>query len=272
MNENLNMNAMMEPQVMSDWVGDKLTGAMRFSGLCAVDTTLQGRAGDTVKVPVYSYIGDAETVTEGGELPVSTMTAPTVSVQIKKVGNGVEVTDEALYSGYGDPVGEALNQLTLSIAGKVDADICTVLSGIGGEMTHEAGAAISADVIADALVRFGEKAGEEKVLFIAPEQLAALRKSESWIKGTDVGADMLVNGCIGMIHGCQVVLSDRVKTDSGFENYIVMPGAVGLYLKRDTMVEHDRDIVRKVTVITADKHYAVSLRDPARAVKLTCTA
>ena len=51
-----------------------------------------------------------------------------------------------------------------------------------------------------------------------------------------------------------------------------MPGAVGLYLKKDTFVEHDRDIVRKVTVITADKHYAVSLRDPGRAVKMVCGA
>lgn len=262
---------MIDAQVMGDWVTDKLTGEMRFAPLCTVEETLQGRAGDMVKVPVYSYIGDAAAVTEGGELPVEALTAPTASVEIKKAGNGVEITDESLYSGYGDPVGTALAQLTGSIAGRMDADICAVLSGIGSAMTHAAGAALSGSVIASALEKFGEKAGEEKVLFIAAEQLSALRGEEGWIPAAEIGTP-LVKGCVGMIHGCQAVLSDRVKKDSGFENYIVMPGAVGLYLDRDTLVEHDRDIVRKVTVITADKHYAVSLRDPGRAVKLTCSA
>ena len=57
----MNNNAlnMIDEQVMGDWVTDKLTAAMRFSPLCVVENTLQGRAGDLIKVPVYSYIGDA---------------------------------------------------------------------------------------------------------------------------------------------------------------------------------------------------------------------
>lgn len=267
------LSDLLNPQVMGDWVSDNLTTSMRFASLCTVDTSLQGRAGDTVQVPRYSYIGDASAVEEGGSLPVQTLSASSAAVKVQKAGNGIELTDEALYSGYGDPLTEAVDQLTRSIAGKVDSDVCTALAGIGADMTHTASAALSADVIADALVKFGERAGEDKVLFIAPAQLAALRKSESWIKGSDLGVSMLVSGAVGSIHGCQVVLSDKIRADGGkYNNYIVMPGALGLYLKKDTAVETDRDIVRKVTVITADKHYAVCLRDPSRAVKLVCTA
>lgn len=50
-----------------------------------------------------------------------------------------------------------------------------------------------------------------------------------------------------------------------------MPGAVSLYLKKDTTVETDRDIIHKTTIITADKHYAVALTNEARAVCISCT-
>ena len=162
-------------------------------------------------------------------------------------------------------------QLTLSIAGKVDGDVLAALTKIGAEMTYTASEPISADVIADALVKLGEKEGGEKVLVVAPAQLAQLRKSEGWLKATDVGAMRLVSGAVGMIHGCQVIVSDKITASGGnFTNYIVMPGALVLFLKKDTEVESQRDIVHKSTVVTADKYYAVYLANESKAVKLVC--
>ena len=86
-------------------------------------------------LPKYAYIGDAVDVSEGGEIPVKKLTASTVEVTVKKAGNGVELTDEGLLSGYGDPLGEAVSQLTLSIASKLDKDAMACLSGIGTAMT-----------------------------------------------------------------------------------------------------------------------------------------
>ena len=262
---------LMNPEVMGDWVSEHLEKEMKFSPLCRVDFTLAGRAGDTVTVPKYAYIGDAGEVAEGDAITISQLTASSEAVTVKKAGNGVELTDEALLSGYGDPLGEAGMQLTLSIAGKVDGDVLAALTKIGAEMTYTASESISADVIADALVKLGEKEGGEKVLVVAPAQLAQLRKSEGWLKATDVGAMRLVSGAVGMIHGCQVIVSDKITASGGnFTNYIVMPGALVLFLKKDTEVESQRDIVHKSTVVTADKYYAVYLANESKAVKLVC--
>ena len=51
-----------------------------------------------------------------------------------------------------------------------------------------------------------------------------------------------------------------------------MPGAHTLFLKKDTEVETDRDIVHKTTVVTADKYYAVYLSNAEKAVKVICKA
>ena len=262
---------LVNPQVMGDWVNEHLEKNMKFASLCTVDTTLTGRAGDTVTVPKYTYIGDAGEVEEGGEIPVVQLTAQTETVTVKKAGNGVELTDEAVLAGYGVPLGEAANQLTLSIAGKVDADVLTVLGTITEPMTCTSESQLSADVIAQALACFGETDSEGKVLIVSPAQLAQLRQSESWLKATDTGAMQLVSGAVGMIHGCSVVVSEKIKASgSQYTNYIVMPGALTLFLKKDTEVETDRDIIHKATIVTADKYYAVYLANPGRAVKITC--
>ena len=271
MAEMVKLANLVNPAVMGDWVTEHLEREMKFAPLCAIDDTLSGRAGDTVTVPKYAYIGDAGEIPEGGEIPVVQLTASSVNVQVKKAGNGIELTDEAVLAGYGDPLSEAANQLTMSIAGKVDSDVLAALSSIGEAMTVTSEEKLSADVIADALVKFGEKDSEEKVLVVAPEQLAMLRRSEGWLKNTDIGAHQLITGAAGMIHGCQVVVSGKLKAVDGvYENYIVMPGALTLFLKKDTEVETARDIVHKLTVITADKYYAVYLANEGRAVKLVC--
>ena len=92
---------LMNPEVMGDWVSEHLEKEMKFSPLCRVDFTLAGRAGDTVTVPKYAYIGDAGEVAEGDAITISQLTASSETVTVKKAGNGVELTDEA-YGAYAE--------------------------------------------------------------------------------------------------------------------------------------------------------------------------
>lgn len=261
---------MVNPEVMAPMVSAKLEAALKFTPLCTVDNTLVGRPGSTVTLPKFAFIGTAADVAEGEAIPLEKMSTSTAQVTIKKAGKGVEITDEAVLSGYGDPLGEAAKQLGLSIADKVDNDVLTALSGITEAMTAGDGAVeLSADLIADALVKFGEDIDGEKILLVAPKQLASLRKSEDWVKATDIGVDILIKGTVGMIHGCQVVLSNKIKADGEkIVNYIVKPEALALYMKRDVELENDRDIVKKITIITADEHYTVHIADDTKAIKV----
>lgn len=253
------------PQVVGDMINAKLVDAIRFSPLCRVDTNLVGRPGNTITLPSYSYIGDATVVGEGEDIPISQLTESTVEATVSKVGKGVQVTDEAVLSGYGDPVGEAVEQVVIAIASKVDNDVLGVLETISSNMTHTA-SAFDADAIADALVKFGEDIEGEKVALVSPEEYAVLRKADDWCPASEIAANLVIAGAVGQVHGCQVVVSNKLRGKNA--SYIVKPGALSLILKRDTLVETDRDIINKSNVLTADKHYVAYLYDASKAIKI----
>lgn len=259
---------LINPQVMADMISAQLPSKIKFSPLARIDTTLEGQPGNTITVPKYAYIGDAEDVAEGVAMGTTVLTASSTQATVKKAGKAVEITDEAALSGYGDPIGEANDQLLLSIASKVDNDAVEALRG--ASLTHTAADVISYDAIVDAVDKFAEEDDEEKVLFIHPLQKGALRKDPLFLNTVP---NAYMTGVIGEIAGCQVVASNKVPEVEGtpgtYENFIVKPNALAIYLKREAQVEQDRDVLAKTTVLAADEHYAVVLADDSKVVKLT---
>ena len=263
---------LINPQVMADMISAELPNKIRFTQIARLDDTLKDQPGNTITVPRYEYIGDAQDVAEGIAMGTTTLTTSTQPATVKKAGKAVELTDEAVLSGYGDPVGETVNQLTMAIANKVDNDCLAALNG--ATLTHPAPTvSISADVIADALDKFEEEDEEPKVLFIHSKQKTTLRKDSQFTRASDMGDEVLMSGVIGEIYGCQVVVSNKLPVAEGvYSNYIVKPGALDIYLKREVEVEDDRDILAKTTVISADEHYVAVLADESKVVKFTCKA
>jgi N4-gp56 family major capsid protein len=304
--------SLIDPEVLAPMIEQKMVDMMKFAPLARLDYTLQGRPGSTITLPSYAYIGDAVDVAEGADIPIAELTESSVTAAIKKAGKGVQITDEAILSGYGDPIGEAIDQLGLSVASKTDNDVVAILNAITAPMIHEATGKLTSDEVANALVKFGEDLDGDKVLLIAPEQLAQLRTTEDWIPATDMGVQALMSGVVGMIWGCQVVVSNKISTTPtytktedqtlkdktyytvadgvytvvddpdvedintyyevtqlSYANFIVKPGALAIYMKRDTLLETDRDIINKSTVMTVDKHYVAYLYDASKAIKIT---
>lgn len=257
---------MVDPQVLADMISAELENAIRFAPLARVDRTLEGRPGSTITVPRFKYIGDAADVAEGQEIDLSLLETSTEDFTIKKAGKGVELTDEAVLSGYGDPIGEAGKQLLMAIANKVDNDVLAALGTTTLEYT--AGTAWNLDTISDAMDIFKDEEDEPMVLILNPKDASKLRKAvaNDWERASDLGDNIIVNGTYGGVLGAQVVRSKKVTEGTG---YLVKQGALAIYMKRNVAIEDDRDILRKTTVFTADQHYGAHLYDESKAVKIT---
>ena len=161
------------PEVMADMISAKVEEKVIISKIAKVDTTLQGQPGNEVTVPQYKYIGDAEDVAEGVAMGTAKLETGSTSFTIKKAGKGVSITDEAILSGYGDPVGEANRELATAIANKIDNDVVAVINKEYKASTAEDGVKLiydgSAKVInyagvVDAEDLFDEEVSSDKVI------------------------------------------------------------------------------------------------------------
>ena len=259
------------PEVIGQEVEQKLIDKLVMDQFTEVDTTLQGKAGDTVTLPSFQYIGDAEDVAEGEAIPTSKLAHSTRQATIKKIGKGVPVTDEAVLSGYGDPIGEATSQLAVAIKSKLDADTQAMLDeDVKAGMTVGDGTAELDDaLISKALVKFGEDIEGQMVCPINPDQLASLRDNNFFIPASEIAADVIVNGSLGMIHGVQFVIRNRVKAKGGkINNYIIKERPIKYLLKRDVLVETERDAGKQITTIYVSKLGDAFLYDESKVVKM----
>lgn len=266
---------MVNPQVMADMIEQKYVDLMKFAPLATIDNTLQGRPGNTITLPKFTYIGDAATLNENTNLTLNVLATNTANVTIHKIAKGVEITDEAVLSGFGDPFGEAVDQIALAIASQVDNEVLNILHSITGDMASATAnnTTYPTDTnITSALELFGEDLDNgPTVALVAPAVYTAMRGNiNSWVPASEIAANIAVKGVVGQYQGCQVMVSNKLKsTGAGAGDiYLVKPGALRIFLKRDTLVEYDRDIIKFTNVITASKHFAAYLYNPAKAVRI----
>ena len=275
MGETTMLANLIDPQVLANVVDKKLIYAIRFAPLAEIDSTLVGRPGDILTFPTFSYIGAADDLSEGSAISTVSLNAASASAQIKEAGKGVEITDTAILSGYGDPVEEIAKQLVLSMADKMDNDFLTVMGSISAPMLYKNGSssvALKVSDISDALELFGEDIDGQKAVLVSPKLYTAIRNTKDWCPASEYAAGALVRGAVGQIFGCDVIVSNRLKQTAAKDEsaYIVKPGALRLILKRDLLLESDRDILRRVNVFTATKHYVPYLYNASGAIKLVC--
>ena len=250
---------LIDPQVLAEYLDVKLMDAIKFAPLCAVRNDLVGKPGDTLTLPKYAFIGLAEDVAEGAEVGIAQLTATSTDVKVKKAGKGVEVTDEAVLSAYGDTVNEIGRQLLMSIAGKVDNDCAAAFRQATMEVTATK---FDKYVISDMMAKFGEDLEEDMTALINPAHLAILRRDPDFVEVND--GMVIMNGEVGRLFGCRIVISNKVQANEAF---LVKAGAVKILMKRNVMVEADRDIKRKVNTYVVDEHYVAYLEDETKIVK-----
>lgn len=198
-----------DPEVMADMISAKIPNKIAVAPFAKVDTSLQGVPGDTITIPQYAYIGDAEDIAEGVECGTVKLESSTAKATVKKAMKAINITDEAVLSGYGNPVGEANNQLALSLSSKIDNDCMDALQT--AQVTFDCSAStIKYAGIVDAVGSYEEEINTEKVIFIHPKQVTQLRKDSDFISADKYPNNVIMTGEIGMIANCRVVASRKV--------------------------------------------------------------
>lgn len=274
------MNNMINPEVMGDMINAKIEALAKLTPYAKVDTTLVGVPGDTKTVPSWNYIGDAEDVAEGAEVGLTQMTAASTTFTIKKAMKAVGITQEAINSGLGNPVGQAEHQLAKSIVGKVDNDLLD--AALTATVTVDTGAVISYEGVVSAVTKFeDEEDGIEKVMFIHPKQEAQLLVDPLFTSADRFTGGVAVNGAIGKIAGCWVKKSKKIKAKSGVYTCPIIKlepdsaeteytedelPALTIFLKKDVSVDHEWFPKKQQHDITAAKYYGVALTNAAKVV------
>lgn len=270
---------LIDAEVMADAISGKIDAAIRVTPFARIDTTLEGKnAGDTITVPRFAYIGDAEDIAEGIECGTVQLTADSTQATVKKAMKAVTLTDEAVLSGFGDPVGETNTQLAKAIAAKVDADAMAAL--LTAQLTYDGTAnKIGYAGIVDAVDVFEEEFNSDKVMFVHPAQVGALRKDADFLSADKIAEAVRVSGAIGKIANCEVVVSKRVQLNEGGSAYINPivklnelaetedeTPALTVYRKRDVNVETERHTLSRTTDISVDEIYVVALSNASKVV------
>lgn len=274
------MAQMINPEVMGDMINAKIEALAKLTPYAKVDTSLVGVPGDTKTVPSWNYIGDATDVAEGDEVELTQMTASSTTFKIKKAMKAVGITQEAINSGLGNPVGQAEQQLAKSIVGKVDSDLLDAALTATNKVTSAG--VIGYDGIVAAVTKFeDEEDGIEKVMFISPKQEAQLLVDPDFLSADKFASGVAVNGAIGKIAGCWIKKSKKIKARTGKYTCPIIKlepdsaeteytedelPALTIFLKKDVQVDHEWFPKKQQHDITAAKYYGVALTNQAKVV------
>ena len=257
------------PDVWADLAMGALKSNTRFLASAVTRDDLQGRPGDTIHFPKWTVLTDMEDLTENVPMAPEALSQTVGAATIKEAGKAVEFTDTADLAGLGSTESEAVRQFGILTARKLDADLYTAAlaetNADPSTKTREqkprkasiSGTTISWPGIVDAIAAFGDEwePSDFSGLYIRSDQMAALMKDDQFINASKLGKDTPVaTGQIGTIGGVPVIVTNRVATGKFL---LMQHAALGLLYKRRPVVETDRDILKRTTVVTTNVHYAV---------------
>ena len=80
---------LVNPQVMADIIASELPKKIKMAPFATIDNTLVGVAGNTITIPKFAYIGEADDVAEGIAAGTTVLTATTSQATVKKAVKAV---------------------------------------------------------------------------------------------------------------------------------------------------------------------------------------
>lgn len=233
---------------------------------------IEAQAGTTVQVPKYPAIAAAG-LTEGTDMSSTTVSTSSVSIAVGEVGAQVLLTDMATM-GAGNPADELGTVLGNAIATKMDQDLIALFDGFStsfGATTTELTAAYLFQ--AAATLRANKAAGRLVGVF-HPYQTYALKANLTNTfanpNGGDLQNEAMRNGYVGTIAGIDIFESANVSVDGSGDakGAIFAPEALALAMKKDFMIEPQRDASNRAWELNATAVYGVGELDDSYGVEM----
>lgn len=261
------------PDVWADTLGPIIAGRSVFAGLATVDDELVGQPGDSVTFTRYDYIGDAVDGVEGVAMDLTKLSLTDAKATIKEAVKGVALTDNAVLNALGAPNQQAETQIATSIARKIDTDLQAAALDVtdGTPLTVGTTATnMSWNAYVAAIALLGDEYDPSDLagIVIHSQQHAALLRDAAFqsVQTYGQGAVISGRGFVGTLGSVPIFLSDRITTtgtgvNTVYNSLIVKKGALALKWKRRPIVEKDRDIRARISIVTTNAHYAVKRTD-----------
>lgn len=262
------------PEVWEDLAQAAFTGRTILAQAALTDDKLVGQPGDTVTFPKWNTLGELDDLTELVPIVPEKMSQSATKATIKEAGKGVEISDTADLTGIGNPQDEAIRQFGILAARKIDADlyaaaVATITGGVtysdgttatdSKPLIYNAGTGVNIgwDPIVDASGVFGDdwEPSDFSGLYINSADRGRIFKDNDFIAANqgNGGNNLIQRGLIGDIGGVSVYVTNRVPAN---KSLLLKRNSLGLKYKRRPIVEQDRDILRRSTVVTTNMHYA----------------
>lgn len=237
------------------------------------DDTLVGEPGDTINFPSWMLMTDMVDLAETDVLVPEKLTQKNSKATIKEAGKAAEWTDKAKLVGIGSVQDEAIRQFGILAARKVDADlIAAATASIAAGTTYADGTAATASNplkltatggftwanIVKAGLLFGDEwdPAEFAGIYINSAAAEIMLNDEKFIQAAQgAGTNSLINGgLIGTKNGLQFFYTNRLAANKAL---LLKRNSLGLFYKRRPVVEQDRDILARTTVVATNMHYGV---------------
>jgi len=261
------------PEVWEDLAQAAFTGRTILAQAALTDDKLVGKPGDTVTFPKWNTLGELSDLTELVPIVPEKMSQSATKATIKEAGKGVEISDTAELVGLGNPQDEAIRQFGILAARKIDADLYAAATAVitGGvtysdgttatnssPLIYNAGVGVNIgwDPLVDASGVFGDdwEPSDFSGLYINSADRGRIFKDNDFISANqgNGGNTLVQRGLIGDIGGVSVFVTNRVPSG---KSLLLKRNSLGLKYKRRPIVEQDRDILKRSTVVTTNMHY-----------------
>lgn len=260
------------PQLLVEAIQGEFAGKRLLYGTGAVVTsdTLPGdkRGGDTVTVPYFGTLGEADDIaTEGDALTPEGINETSETATVVHSGKAFETTEWARMAANSDPYVEAARQLRIIMERRFDKALIDVATAslpgsYVNDVTGTPGQQLTYDVVADSTGLWGDQ--QENIVLIGVHS----KVYRDLLKLKDsTGRNLLTMPSYGpegfkpaSIYGVPVIVSDKCKVVAGspnkYETLLIKSDALALWMAEAPKVKVGDDILADTNLIATHFYFA----------------